>query len=169
MPQFQERPHGELDERLVNPAEHCPDLAIGGFDHLKSVEGPGDGKGPDGGEFPEPVVEHHGFGQDTVAAQCAVQGGLQPAHRQRGTVPVAIGQDPRDEPGLPSQMKQWLENWKRVGPILEQERWDRLAAMSEEEAQLASWRVLELWQADWHGDDGEELLLHQRVFARARR
>jgi len=68
-----------------------------------------------------------------------------------------------------AQMKQWLENWKRVGPILEQERWDRLAAMSEEEAQLASWRVLELWQADWHGDDGEELLLHQRVFARARR
>ena len=66
---------------------------------------------------PEPVVEHHGFGEDTVAAQGAVQGGLQPAHRQRGAVPVAIGQDPRDEPGLPSQMKQWLETLHRL-PIL---------------------------------------------------
>jgi hypothetical protein len=66
-------------------------------------------------------------------------------------------------------MKQWLDNWARVGPILEEERWGRLATMSPEEAQLASRRVLELWQPDWHGDDGEELLLHQRVFARAHR
>jgi hypothetical protein len=68
-----------------------------------------------------------------------------------------------------AQMKQWLDNWARVGPILEEERWARLATMTPEEAQLASRRVLELWQPDWHGDDGEELLLHQRVFARARR
>ncbi len=67
-----------------------------------------------------------------------------------------------------AQMKRWLDTWKRVGPILEQERWARLAAMTDEEAQRASRRVLDLWQADWHGDDGEELLLHQRVFARAR-
>jgi len=80
-------------------------------------------------------------------------------------------------PGLPplldaegrAQMKRWLENWKVAGPILEAERWDRLKAMTEEEAQRASQFVLELWQPDWHGDDGEELLLHQRVFARARR
>jgi len=65
--------------------------------------------------------------------------------------------------------KRWLENWKRVGPILEAERWERLAAMTDEEAQRSSRLVLELWQPDWHGDDGEELLLHQRVFARARR
>ena len=65
--------------------------------------------------------------------------------------------------------KRWLDNWKRVGPILEAERWGRLAAMTDEEAQRASRRVLELWQPDWHGDDGEGLLLHQRVFARARR
>ena len=67
-----------------------------------------------------------------------------------------------------AQMKQWLENWKRVGPILEAERWARLAAMTDEEAQRESFLLLELWQPDWHGDDGEELLLHQRVFARAR-
>ena len=67
-----------------------------------------------------------------------------------------------------AQMKRWLENWKVVGPILEKERWDRVKAMTDEEAQRASWLVLELWQPDWHGDDGEELLLHQRVFVRAR-
>jgi hypothetical protein len=68
-----------------------------------------------------------------------------------------------------AQARRWLENWKRVGPILERERWERLAAMTDEQAQQASRRVLELWQPDWHGDEGEELLLHQRVFARARR
>jgi hypothetical protein len=68
-----------------------------------------------------------------------------------------------------AQMKQWLDKWKVVGPILEAERWVRLAAMTDEEAQRASLLVLELWQPDWHGDDGEELLLHQRVFARGRR
>jgi hypothetical protein len=68
-----------------------------------------------------------------------------------------------------AQMKQWLDNWKVVGPILEGERRARLAAMTDEEAQRASLLVLELWQPDWHGDDGEELLLHQRVFARGRR
>jgi len=68
-----------------------------------------------------------------------------------------------------AQMKQWLDNWKVVGPILEAERWARLAAMTDEEAQRASLLVLELWQPDWYGDDGDELLLHQRVFARGRR
>ena len=42
-------------------------------------------------------------------------------------------------------------------------------AMTDEEAQRASRWVLELWQPDWHGDDGEELILQQRVFARGRR
>jgi hypothetical protein len=78
-------------------------------------------------------------------------------------------------PSLPTNhdirvaMKEWVENWKRVGPILEAERWDRLRTMTDAEAQQASQLVLELWQSDWRGDDGEELLLHQRVFARARR
>ena len=65
-------------------------------------------------------------------------------------------------------MKQWLDNWKRVGPVLEQERWARLAAMTEEEAQRMTRDLLELWQPDWVGDDGEELLLYQQVFNRAR-
>jgi hypothetical protein len=66
-------------------------------------------------------------------------------------------------------LKQWLSNWARVGPVLDAERWARLRAMTNPEAQEATRRVLELWQPTWHGDDGEELLLHQRVFMRARR
>ncbi len=66
-------------------------------------------------------------------------------------------------------MKRWLETWKHAGPILEEERRARLRAMSEDEAnQTVRW-LLELWQPDWRGDDGEGLILQQRVFARARR
>jgi hypothetical protein len=65
-------------------------------------------------------------------------------------------------------MKRWLENWKRLGPILEAERWERLENRSVEEAQQASRWLFELWQPGWVGDDGEGLLLHQRVFAKAR-
>lgn len=67
-----------------------------------------------------------------------------------------------------AQMKRWLEDWKRVGPVLEQERWDRIAALTDAEAQEAAVRLFELWQPDWPTDEGEGLLLHQRVFARAR-
>lgn len=73
------------------------------------------------------------------------------------------------DPESRAQMKRWLENWQRVGPILEAERWERLRTMTEEEAQTATRQLLELWQPDWPTDDGEELLLHQRVFAKARR
>jgi hypothetical protein len=68
-----------------------------------------------------------------------------------------------------AQMRQWLENWRVAGPLLEEERWERLRTMTEDEAQLATRRVLELWQPDWPGDNGEGLLLLQRVVARARR
>ena len=68
-----------------------------------------------------------------------------------------------------AQAKRWLDNWKRVGPILEQERWDRVKALTDAGAAQDALRLFELWQPDWPTDDGEELLLHQRVFARARR
>jgi hypothetical protein len=106
MPHFQERPHRELDQRFVNPAEHCPNLAIGRFDHFKSLEGPGDRERPDGGKLPEPVIEHDGFGEDAVAAHHSIQGTLKPAHGQRGSVPVSIGEHPCDEPDLPPQIEQ---------------------------------------------------------------
>ena len=68
-----------------------------------------------------------------------------------------------------AQMKRWLENWKVVGPILEKERWDRIKAMTDEDAARDAIRLFDLWQADWPTDEGEELVLHQRVFARAQR
>jgi hypothetical protein len=40
--------------------------------------------------------------------------------------------------------------------------------MTPAELQRATARVLELWQPGWPADDGEGLLLVQRVFARAR-
>ena len=68
-----------------------------------------------------------------------------------------------------AQMKRWLDNWARVGPVLEEERWERLRRMTDEETRIAARQVWELWQPGWTGDDGEGLLLQQRVFARARR
>ncbi len=76
--------------------------------------------------------------------------------------------DPSD-PEVREQHRRWLENWKRVGPILEEERWQRLAAMTDEEAQRVTRDLLDLWQPGMKGDDGEGLLLHQRVFEIARR
>ena len=65
-------------------------------------------------------------------------------------------------------MKRWLDNWTRVGPILEQERWERVRALTEADAARDALRLFDLWRPDWPTDEGEELLLHQRVFARAR-
>ena len=72
-----------------------------------------------------------------------------------------------DEQGR-AQAKRWLENWKRVGPILEQERWDRVKALTDADAARDAIRLFDLWQPDWPTDEGEELLLHQRAFARPR-
>lgn len=67
-----------------------------------------------------------------------------------------------------NQMRQWLDNWARTGPLLERMRWERLRGMSDEEARRDARLVWDLWQPDWPADNGEGLLLHQRVFARAR-
>jgi hypothetical protein len=73
------------------------------------------------------------------------------------------------DPETKRQIKRWLEGWKHVGPLLEQERWARLAAMADDEVRRDAIRLWQLWRPDWPTDDGEELLLHQQVFARARR
>lgn len=65
-------------------------------------------------------------------------------------------------------MKRWLDTWARVGAVLEAERWARLEAMTDDEARLDARRVWEFWRPEWPTDDGEGLLLHQRVFARGR-
>ncbi len=76
-----------------------------------------------------------------------------------------LRQIPADER---ARMKQWLDNWKRLGPILEQERWDRVKALTDADAARDASRLFDLWQPDWPTDEGQGLLLHQQVFARAR-
>lgn len=67
-----------------------------------------------------------------------------------------------------AQARRWLETWARVGPILEQERWERVRALTDAAAARDAVSLFELWRPDWPTDDGEGLLLLQRVFARAR-
>jgi hypothetical protein len=84
--------------------------------------------------------------------------------------PKSTGLPPGTDAGLDAaQHRLWLDTWKRVGPILEKERWDRVKALTDADAARDALWLFELWQRDWPTDDGEELLLHQRVFARARR
>lgn len=55
------------------------------------------------------------------------------------------------------QMRRWLENWRLAGPLLEQERTERIRALSDTDAARMA---LDLWhfaQPD-RGDDGEGLL-----------
>ena len=65
-----------------------------------------------------------------------------------------------------AQMKQWLDNWARVSPILEAERWARLSALTDAETWAESQDLLAAWEPDLPGDAGEGLLLHQDLFAR---
>ena len=103
--QFEEWPQQKLHQRLMNPAIQRPGLRIGCLKNVNSVAGIRNGEGPDGGELPEPMVQHYGFCQETVAAQRPVQSALQPADGQRGAVPVAIRHKPCDEPDLPPKME----------------------------------------------------------------
>jgi hypothetical protein len=72
---------------------------------------------------------------------------------------------PEERAGL----KQWLENWARTGPLLEAERWARIASMTPADFQTAARQVWELWQPDWPTDEGDGLLLVQRILTRSRR
>lgn len=66
-------------------------------------------------------------------------------------------------------MKDWLENWKRVGSLLDAERWNRLEAMTEDERARMSLDLLSLWRPDLPGDNAEALVRVQRAFALWRR
>ena len=67
-----------------------------------------------------------------------------------------------------AQMKQWVDNWKRVSPILEAERWERLAAMTDEEGTAMAVQLSSLYQPEMPGDDGEGQLAIQRAFSKWR-
>ena len=73
--------------------------------------------------------------------------------------PPALDVDTRDA------MKLWLENWKRVGPSLDAERWRRLRAMGSRQRASMTLDLLSLWQPDRPGDDADALIRMQRAFA----
>jgi hypothetical protein len=83
------------------------------------------------------------------------------------------GQDHRPTPfdtsvEAKAEMRQWLDRWKIVGPLLDAERWARLLASSDDDLRQQSLDLLALWQPGVAGDDGEALILQQRTFARLR-
>ncbi len=80
----------------------------------------------------------------------------------------AVAVIPPSDESARAQMKQWADNWKRVGPILEAERWDRLAAMTGVERTNMAVELLSLYQSDKPGDNDEGLLAIQRAFAKWR-
>jgi hypothetical protein len=72
---------------------------------------------------------------------------------------VAADEDTR------AAMKRWVDNWKRVGPILDAERWSRLARMTDQQRASMTLDLLSLWQPDRPGDDAIALIRVQRAFA----
>lgn len=67
-----------------------------------------------------------------------------------------------------AEIKLWLERWRTVGPILDEERWSRLSASSDAQLRQQALDVLALWRPTHTGDDGEGILLVQGSFAAAR-
>ena len=63
-----------------------------------------------------------------------------------------------------AEMREWVERWKVVGPLLDAERWARLLASSDDDLRQQSRDLLSLWRPEVAGDDGEAILLQQRTF-----
>lgn len=61
--------------------------------------------------------------------------------------------------------RQWLDRWRIAGPLLDQERWDRLARATDAELSQQALDLARVWNPDLPGDDGEALLCQQRLFA----
>jgi len=65
-----------------------------------------------------------------------------------------------------SQGRRWLENWREMDVVLEQERRDRARALTDDAAWIESQGLLRAWESGMLGDAGQGLLLQQRVFAK---
>jgi hypothetical protein len=66
-------------------------------------------------------------------------------------------------------MKRWIENWRTLGPLLEQERAERLARMTDDEARERARDLHALWRPSEVDDMGVELVTQQRWFMLAAR
>lgn len=64
--------------------------------------------------------------------------------------------------------RRWLAAWRSAEAVLDEERWARVCALDDESAWTEAEALAALWDSDWSGDDGEELILHQKVFGRLR-
>jgi len=82
---------------------------------------------------------------------------------------MSESEQPSPSPALTAEaraeMRQWVDRWKVVGPILDAERWARLRATTEDDLRRQSLDLLALWRPDVSGDDGEAIVLQQRAFA----
>ncbi len=65
-----------------------------------------------------------------------------------------------------AQGRRWLENWREIDVLLEQERHDRLAALTDDAAWIESQGLLLAWEAGMPGDAGEGLLLQQGILSK---
>lgn len=71
-------------------------------------------------------------------------------------------------PSERDRTREWLARWQRVGPMLDDERWERLAQASDAELAARALDLLALWRPEVPGDDGEALAVVQRAFRRLR-
>lgn len=55
------------------------------------------------------------------------------------------------------QMRRWLRNWTAVRPLLEAERDERLAALTDDDAWRECQALFAAWDPDMQGDAGERL------------
>ena len=71
-------------------------------------------------------------------------------------------------PEAKAEMQRWIDRWKWVGPLLDEDRWRRLQRCSEEELTRQALDVLDLWRPDVPGDNGEALVIQQQTFRKMR-
>jgi hypothetical protein len=80
--------------------------------------------------------------------------------------PVKSAQPPPASDEEKRQLRHWIERWETVGPLLDDERWARLAAASETDLRLQAFDLLACCVPGRAGDDGEGLVRQQAVLAR---
>ena len=76
--------------------------------------------------------------------------------------------NPETKDGGRQAIRRWLDTWKQASPALEAERWDRAAAMSDDDAWRQTLDLLADHDIDSKGDEGDGLVRCQEVFSRAR-
>ena len=88
---------------------------------------------------------------------------------RRSNAPVAEGSSPQASEQERAAMHRWLETWRAAGARMDADRWRRLTTLTDDEAWDETMGLLSMWEPSWTGDDGEELVRHQDLFARASR